>query len=575
MRKSFFSKAIVAVGVMASAMALSGVATFAADKIYNFSNADSVAKIKTGTYTYGDFTLTASVDDKMKIDENAKEIDDFKFTKRLSISKFANGYLSFTTSGPADITIYGMSGKSNNTRYISLYKSGTSDTLLTDSFADNNGNAIGKYTYSLTDANGGTYKLSSKADGYSIYYIKVSETTAQEVSVNLTAKDAITNSGVSGFTIKATDDSGNPTGDAITATEGVYSLQTLTTYAIIADNYATKTFTVSSTDTAKEISLTPNSFPVTVTAKDSITGNSISGFTVSASGTPLKATSGTTYSLAPNTTYTLSADGYDAVEFTVTSDNYTSGKEVTLNATGVQTYTLSNSDIDSTIIVGDQVKDKFLICNYTKQGSGGTYIQVNENSGVMFKTTGPAKLTFSKVKQGGSGGTRILVVKKADGTVVSSTDTTSEETPVNVDITEAGTYYILGNGTTATKTAVNIGSIEVLGTLDTPTPQVEVLAPISGKAGIAKVDNEYYALAVVTADEADKNSAVKFNDTAVEEIYKEAGVSFTNNRKTVFDPALLGGSGYVVGIKLDVSDLTDTSLATLQDKVAVTLEAME
>ena len=43
MRKSFFSKAIVAVGVMASAMALSSVAVFAESKTYTLDTAENAA----------------------------------------------------------------------------------------------------------------------------------------------------------------------------------------------------------------------------------------------------------------------------------------------------------------------------------------------------------------------------------------------------------------------------------------------------------------------------------------------------------------------------------------------------
>lgn len=591
--RHFFTKAIVCAGVVASALALSSMAVFAAtittESVFDAKVACENADVGSGetatlenSVELNNITfvateaLNAALDNNQKADFGSGNITGSINTNGATNVKnnVASRYFTFETGSAMKVSVYYRTGGKD--RSIGII-SGTP----TGAISLSNDNSIAYYASTGTDVGileatlptAGTYSIVTSKSASRIYKVVVTPASAQDIEVSLTAKDSVTTDAVTGFSVYLKTDT--TFSNAITAdsTTGKYALKTLTDYIMVKDGYANAEFTVSG-DT--EVELTPTSFPVTVTATSGFDGSNIDSFTVYNGETQLSINSTTgKYSLSPDTTYTVKADGYDDVTFTVTSDNYTSGKAVELMPTGVKTYTLNNTDITSATIVGDTVKNGFLICNYTKQGSSGKYIQVNENSGILFKTTGAAKLTFSKVKQGGSEGTRILVVKKADGTVVFSTNTTSTEEPVNVDIAEAGTYYILGSGTTETKTAVNIGSISVLGTLDTPTPQVEVLAPTSGKAGIARVDDKYYALAVVTADEANANSAVKFNDTAVEEIYKEAGVSFTNSRKTVFDPALLGGSGYVVGIELDVSDLTDTSLDTLQDKVAVTLEAME
>ncbi|MBE5962217.1 MAG: hypothetical protein E7256_12705 [Lachnospiraceae bacterium] len=128
----------------------------------NFSDVAATNAIETGT-SYGYYVVTGP---KPKITANAKEIDGFAFTQRFQFngtgSKTENN-LSFKTTGAGKLTVYGLSGSTDVTRYLVLESpSGATETFSVD-------NNITKHTYTVTEA--GTHYLYSKENGFNIYYI--------------------------------------------------------------------------------------------------------------------------------------------------------------------------------------------------------------------------------------------------------------------------------------------------------------------------------------------------------------------------------------------------------------------
>ncbi len=113
-----------------------------------------------------------------QVDSNSKSIDGFSLTKRIKLNKDADGtnyYAKFKVDGPCVITVYGMSGKSGDTRELSM-NIGGSDVA---SF-ENGGSAISKMTYVYTtDAEADVILHTTDGSGtFNVHGIVVSDITA-------------------------------------------------------------------------------------------------------------------------------------------------------------------------------------------------------------------------------------------------------------------------------------------------------------------------------------------------------------------------------------------------------------
>lgn len=209
--KGFFNKAVVAVGVMVSALALSSVCAWAGiseTKEYNFTNYTQVTN-DPDTTTYAGLTITgkpaAIASDKgagiTLSKSDASDTIQFTVDKKFSLDLTSNH------SNKSKGTIVTCEGK--------VYPSTTNGT---------------KADLSLSDLPAGTYTI--KSDGSNHAYITTMKiTVAASVTKNYTINvtDAITGDSVD-FTIK----DGAKT---ITPSSGVYSLDTSITYTVSADGY--------------------------------------------------------------------------------------------------------------------------------------------------------------------------------------------------------------------------------------------------------------------------------------------------------------------------------------------------
>ncbi|HAG04466.1 MAG TPA: hypothetical protein DCG28_03405 [Lachnospiraceae bacterium] len=318
-----------------------------------------------------------------------------------------------------------------------------------------------------------------------------------------------------------------------------------------------------------------------ITAKNSITNEPVEKFVISYNSTTYSPDSGGKYALKANTEYTVSANGYVSQTFTLSSSD--TEKEIELTPNNYKTYTLSGSDLgltDKAYQVGDVVlNEKFLVGNYVRYNN--SKIEVNENSAVKIFPSAASRLTISGIKAGGDSN-RTLVVKK-DGTPVNfsgaydNLNTSSSEhtksAPENlVLVMDANRVYTITakKGDGSTDSEIGFDSLSVTGQFSTPTTEFKLLAPTSSKPAVISFDNKYYALTVVTEEQANNSSSVSINGKSSESIYKEAQFS-DPSRTTVLNASLLGGSGNIYGVELEIinPDNKEITLKDLQDKLTV------
>ncbi len=144
----------------------------AAPSVLNISELDA-ATIAEFT-TYGDFSVAASADKTVVIDDNKKTGDNgTEFTKRMKLGGAGSAELrniSFTTSGAATVNVYAMSSSSGEDRPLLLVGADGEVGRGTAYGAPADG-IIPVISYEVTAA--GTYYLWSEKSGINVYYVEV------------------------------------------------------------------------------------------------------------------------------------------------------------------------------------------------------------------------------------------------------------------------------------------------------------------------------------------------------------------------------------------------------------------
>lgn len=166
MKKGFLTKALVAVGVMVSALALSSVCAFA-ETIHSLTYTDAGTIVKTTdsstptTSTVDGFTIyNYSTSTDLAIDGSEKSITsangvDHSYTHRIKLSKDGNSFkISFHASAGSVLIVDGMSSKAGSTRPLVISKGDTTNTVMT-----NDGNSLGTTAYYIAEE--GDYFLAS------------------------------------------------------------------------------------------------------------------------------------------------------------------------------------------------------------------------------------------------------------------------------------------------------------------------------------------------------------------------------------------------------------------------------
>lgn len=175
--------------------------TAESNRTWNFSEWDAATYAKSSTETVVNNLGILPSSKDIEIDANNKSIDGYSFTKRL---KFGGGgsattqNVHFKVAGSCNITVYGMSGKSGDSRTLGMTIGSTEVQTMT-----NDGTYIDKMEYSYTGDAADVY-VYSKNSGFNIYAIVV-EAVEQELDpVSLYFDDEMTTSVAVGSTITNT-----------------------------------------------------------------------------------------------------------------------------------------------------------------------------------------------------------------------------------------------------------------------------------------------------------------------------------------------------------------------------------
>ncbi len=166
-------------GMVSPLMGTVTLAKAAEDTIFNAS--EQTAGDITEATTFGRFTVNASAEKNVTIDGNKKFSDSgLEFTQRMKLNGSGNAEVrnvSFTTSGPATIIVYAMSGSSSEDRPLLLMAAdGVTELSRATALGTVDESIIPVITFEVTEA--GTYYIWSASKSINIYYMEIKETAA-------------------------------------------------------------------------------------------------------------------------------------------------------------------------------------------------------------------------------------------------------------------------------------------------------------------------------------------------------------------------------------------------------------
>ncbi len=151
-------------------LVLSGATTTVnAQTLYDFT--DWNAETFSSTVTKNGLTVTATSDKTVAVAKSSQSIDGYNFTKTL---KLGGGgaetyrYASITIPGNGTITAYYISGKANTERTLNIATGKFSNVVASN---PNDGNSIGKVSYTYTGSEETTVYVYSAASGINLYGI--------------------------------------------------------------------------------------------------------------------------------------------------------------------------------------------------------------------------------------------------------------------------------------------------------------------------------------------------------------------------------------------------------------------
>lgn len=438
----------------------------------------------TETTSYGYFTVAATGEKKVTVDENKKVGDNgLEFTQRLKLggsgsAEYRN--VSFTTSGAATITVYAMSGSSSENRPLLLMAAdGATEIARADALGVVEESIIPAITYEVSEA--GTYYIWSAASGINIYYIEVTEKAAasagaaKTLSLNVSDLDTATITEFTSygdFTVAATADKtvvideNKKIGD-----NGVEFTKRMKLGGAGSTELRSVSFTTSGAAT------------VTVYAMSGSSGENRPLLLMTADGTEVgrAETLGVVEeSIIPAITYEVPAagtyyiwsekSGINIYSIEVKEAGGATAAPSVLNAseldaatytdvTAVGDFTVAAS-ADKTVVIDENSKTGDNGMEFTKRlklgGAGSAELR-----SVSFTTSGAATVNVYAMS-GSSGENRPLLLVSADGVEVGRAETLGvvEEGIIPVityEVTAAGTYYIWSE-----KSGINIYYIEVV-----------------------------------------------------------------------------------------------------------------
>ncbi|MBQ9519303.1 MAG: Ig-like domain-containing protein, partial [Firmicutes bacterium] len=222
MRKSFLTKAIVAVGVMVSTIALSFVITMAGTSTETYEYTVSPSTNTKDFFTASSSSISQTDFTTESLQTNGYVVPDRtpSLTVTSALKLNSNGYLSFSLSEgeTAELTFY-VGGKKDGKAYSTQVLKDNVKVATYPTSGKYDVDSVNKLTYSASGA--GTYTIKQSASEQCLYYAKlvVTSQTSDEAGATLTAS---TNSINVGNSLQLT-----PKFTNFTATSGAYESNNL------------------------------------------------------------------------------------------------------------------------------------------------------------------------------------------------------------------------------------------------------------------------------------------------------------------------------------------------------------
>ncbi|MBQ7266392.1 MAG: Ig-like domain-containing protein [Firmicutes bacterium] len=600
--KQFLTKAIVALGVMASAMALSSVGVWAADKTHlYFVNSSDVPTGITNAEDFfvGELTGTNGLTGSVTIEGTTYNLS-YRTASTSTGSK-----ITFTIPNNYEGTFYiAARSNSDSSRTLTLTNTATKVAAGTMSTTATKNDPVtllsvsnlvsgeyelthsGNYQYSLLAV---TLNSTSTAPATTISSITTSTGSTELMEGSSLTLSPVFPSGTSGTVTWASSNSAVASVDAET---GV-----VTAGSVDVDTTVTITATLSGSDpvATKDIVLTVKNKPdptgVTVTGSETsllvgetlqltgtITPDGAEGTLVWSSDDTSVASVSSTGLVTANTTgsatITATVDGTeisDSIDITVYeepkatvyhkwagSDGLVKGD----NGNGLQA--LEAMSADSAGYMQGSGNPKVNGSNYSNNGQvpdSGAVIKfktgdVTGNLNVQFITT--TNRDYYAIKQTGASTSSILY---KNATKVSDADKENITVTWSIPVEKNSTYYVFGTNTKLKYKYITF------------TPSVQAT---DSKAAVVNIDTDYYAVATISSGTASTSESFTIAESEdIDTIYKD----ITVDDIATFTADSFGGaaSDYVYGFKLDITNTSgsDVTLEGLQEKLPVTFKAIE
>ena len=531
----------------------------------------NVSELATGDVTeitsYGSFTVSATAEKKVTIDENKKVGDNgIEFTQRLKLNgsgslEYRNVF--FTTKGAATITVYAMSGSSSEDRPLLLMSADGTELARELAYGvAGEGGVITAITYNVDAA--GTYYLWSEKSSINFYYIEVAEKaaapagTGKTMSINVSELECATLTDVTtygDFTVAAgaeknvVIDENGKIGD-----NGVEFTKRLKLGGSGSVEFRNVSFTTSGAATVTLYAMSGSSSEdrplLLMTADGTEVGRVTTLGKVEESIIPAL-----TYEIAEAGTYYIWSEksGINIYAIEVKEAGGAAAAPSTLCANDVPAGDVTDITTWGDFTVYANADKKVTVDGNSKTGDNGMEfsqrIKLNgsgsvEARNISFTTTGAAKVNVYAMS-GSSSEDRALLLVGADGEVGRNTVLGAPADGIipaaTYEVTAAGTYYLWSE-----KSGINIYYIEVIpegaavegparAAWDTVTPPA--LGEATVENGTVKVP---YTMLIGPATDGCDRLYIYMYDAAGNEVEKLTLAAQSEGGVAEFNPAASG-----------------------------------
>ena len=321
---------------------------------------------------------------------------------------------------------------------------------------------------------------------------------------------------------------------------------------------------------------------VAIKVVDLSTGSDVSDYSITLNGKAPTLTDGK-YKLTVNRVYDIVAEGYDSTTYTVASGD--TEKTIYLSPSDSPEYTVKGTDIQSAVNTSSKLDEggyygtdsMFYVAKDVKYTDNR--LQFTKDATIQFKTKAGAIVNLIEIQASNKTTDATINIVDESGKVVYTTGAINgDKHTLTATIEKAGTYTLKVTEDSA-NTSANVNTITIKGQLESMAAEDKVDGKTDGNVAVIKgADGTYYAVVIVSEEEAQANSALNVS----------AGGAASVEIDTVYDSVVIDGTPYtagdlggsagdfVSGIKLDINNSSSAtvSAAAIQaiinvDKVAV------